>query len=383
MVKYVNNRRNEGNMSIRKRVLPSGQVRWLCDYADQQGVRRARQFKSKKQAEHFELTARVEIRDGVHVADRASVTVAEAGELWLTRCRSEGLEASTLAYYRQHLDLHISPQIGGVKLSKLTRPHIEAFRDKLLATKIKRPTAGKVLTSLRGLLFNAQRIGLVGQNVAVGTTVKIGERDRRKIEIPTKEELRRIITATGGVSSLWRAFIITAMFTGLRPSELRGLTWENVDLDAKLIRVRQRAYFKGVMGSPKSAAGNRYVPLAPMVLNILREWKLACPKLDSGLVFPAPRGGVPCHAETWRAWQAVLEAAGLPSKSYRAYDLRHVAASLLIEEGWQPKKLGAVMGHSSIQMTYDVYGHLWQTPEDDAAAMAKAEARLMGIRAIK
>jgi integrase len=366
-------------MSIRKRVLPSSEIRWQLDYKDGQGKRRARQFKTRKEAIDFETVARGQIRDGIHVADSASVTVAEAGKLWLARCEGDKLELSTLNYYRQHLDLHIAPVIGKVKLSRLTRPIIENFRDKLLAT-ISRPLAAKVITSLRSLLFDAMRRGLIGQNVAVGAKVEIKGRHRRKIEVPAKDEIRAIIAATGELWSAtlpWRPFIITALFTGCRPSELRGLTWGHVDLDQKVIRVRQRADFKGKMGSPKSEAGNRDVPLAPMVLNVLKEWRLACPKLDSGLVFPASRGGVIGHAEMWRAWDKLLQAAGLPSKSYRLYDLRHAAASMLIELGWQPKKIQAVMGHSTIQMTFDVYGHLWQTPEDDAAAMAEIEARLM------
>jgi integrase len=362
-------------MSVRKRILPSGKTCWLVDYKDQGGVRRSRQFKSAVAAKDFETTVRSEIRDGVHVADRASITIAEAGELWLTRCRSDKLETSTLAYYEQHLRMHIAPHIGKVKLSRLTRPMIETFRDKLLET-ISRPLAAKVITSLRSLLFDAMRRGLTGQNVAQGCTVKVGERHRRKIEVPTKDEIRALIAATGELwpaTSPWRPFIITALFTGCRPSELRGLVWSNVDLDRKVIHIRQRADFKGKMGSPKSAAGHRAIPLAPMAINVLREWKLACPRLCSDLVFPASRGGVIGHAEMWRAWDKLIQAAGLPSKSYRLYDLRHAAASMLIELGWQPKKIQAVMGHSTIQMTFDVYGHLWKTPEDDAAAMAQVE----------
>jgi integrase len=350
----------------------------LVDYKDSSGTRRARQFKTAAAAKDFETTARVELRDGVHVADRQSITIAEAGELWLTRCRSDNLELSTLNYYEQHLNLHIIPHIGKVKLSRLTRPMVEAFRDKLL-TAISRPLAAKVVTSLRSLLFDAQRRGLVGQNVAAGTKVGIKGRHRRKIEVPEKNELRAILAATGELwpASPWRPFIVVALFTGCRPSELRGLVWANVDLDQKAIHIRQRANFKGVMGPPKSAAGHRTIPLAPLALNVLREWRLVCPRLESNLVFPASRGGVIGHAEMWRAWDKLLQTAGLSSKSYRLYDLRHAAASLLIEQGWQPKKIQEIMGHSNISMTFDTYGHLWKTPEDDAAAMAEVEARLM------
>src|SRR5262245_36817214 len=98
-------------MSIRKRTLRNGQVRWQLDYRDRDGTRRHRQFATKAAAIAAETTIRAELAGGVHVADAASITVAEAGALWLERGSSEGLEASTLRQRRQHLELHIAPII--------------------------------------------------------------------------------------------------------------------------------------------------------------------------------------------------------------------------------------------------------------------------------
>ena len=366
-------------MSIRKRTLPSGAIRWQLDYVDQTGKRRSRQFKTQKEAKDYETTTRSEIRAGTHVADSASITVEQAGELWLDRCRLEALEAGTIRNYKQHLDLHIVKHIGNVKLSRLSKPDVGGFRDKILET-CSRSTAIRVLVSLKSLLADAQSRGLVAQNVATGTKVKVAGRHEKKAAIPTKDEIRAMLGKTSEIwpaTSPWRPFVVTALFTGLRPSELRGLTWDHVDFEKKVIRVRQRADYQNKMGSPKSKAGNRDVPLAPMVLNMLRQWRLACPKTERGLVFPSKHGNIIGLAEPHRVWNRLLEALGLPRKSYRFYDLRHVAASLFIEQGWQAKKVQAIMGHSSIQMTFDLYGHLWETPEDDAAAMAQMEARLL------
>jgi len=170
-----------------------------------------------------------------------SVTVKQAGELWLQRCRLDGLEAGTLLQYRQHLDLHILPFIGGVKLSKLTRPEVESFRDKLVETR-SRSMAQKVLSSLKSLLSNAQRRGLVGQNAASGTKVKTASRHEKKAPIPTKDEIRALLSKTSELWSAtlpWRPLVITALFTGLRASELRGLTWDYVDFEKKVIQVKR------------------------------------------------------------------------------------------------------------------------------------------------
>jgi integrase len=406
-------------MSIRKRVLPSGETRWMYDYKDAGGKRRAKMFLTKAGAVAFETTVRGELKSGTHVADSASITVEKACDLWLERAANEGLEASTRKRYREHVKHHIVPLIGAHKLSRLTKPVVEDFRDRLLE-KHSRPLVRSTLTALKGVIKEAQRRGLVGQNVAATTTVKISKRDRRKIEIPTKDEIRAMLTTSAGlwpitkietsrrgekrtVAVSWRPFLVTAVFTGLRCSELRGLTWEHVDLAAGVIRVSQRADFENRMGPPKSAAGNRDIPMAPMLVNTLKEWKLTCPQTKLGIVFPTESGGIHSngnlHRHYWGPLQIKLglisgeapmqDAAGRPKLGkdgqpllrpvprYTFHALRHAAASLFIEQGWSPKKVQTTMGHSSIQVTYDVYGHLWPSAEDDAKAMAQIEARLM------
>src|SRR5271166_5112901 len=109
-------------MAIRKRTLPSGETRWLCDYRDGSGARRFKQFKTREEAKAFRDKTGVDVRAGVHTADAASVTVKQAAELWLQRCKLDGLEAGTLRTYGQHINHHILPFIGKMKLSRLSRP---------------------------------------------------------------------------------------------------------------------------------------------------------------------------------------------------------------------------------------------------------------------
>jgi integrase len=82
-----------------------------------------------------------------------------------------------------------------------------------------------------------------------------------------------------------RPFIVTAIFTGMRSSEVRGLTWSAMDFTNKTITVRQRADEWGSMGQPKSHAGQRVIPMSPSVINTLKEWKLVCPKGPLNLAF--------------------------------------------------------------------------------------------------
>jgi integrase len=137
----------------------------------------------------------------------------------------ERREASTLAQYRQHAR-HITDRIGNYKLASLTTPRVNAFRDDLLST-MSRAMARKVLTSLKSLLRDAQRRGNVAQNVALGVKhIEADKRGERKLriglDIPTTDEVKALVTV---VQDRWRPLLLTAIFTGLRSSELRGLRW--------------------------------------------------------------------------------------------------------------------------------------------------------------
>jgi integrase len=180
-----------------------------------------------------------------------------------------------------------------------------------------------------------------------------------------------------------------AIFTGMRASELRrGLPWRDVDLDAGVIHVRQRADKGGNIGPPKSKRGKRDIPLAPIVVNALRQWQTECPKGD--LVFPNGQGNVEGLSNIYdRFWQPLQiklgltvdtgekDADGLPIMGHRYgfHMLRHAAASLFIRYlGWSPKRLQTMMGHSPISMTFDLYGHLFDDAKADREDMEKIEA---------
>ena len=289
--------------------------------------------------------------------------------------------------------MHINPLLGATKLSRLAKPAVENFRDQLLETR-SRALSRKILTSLKGLLTEAQRLGLVNQNVAAGTKVSMPKRHEEEVEIPAKDEIRAIVNKAGEFwppecGLPWRAFVVVALFSGARLSELRGLSWANVSLSEGRITIRQRADFRGAIGAPKSKAGKREIPLAPMALNALKAWRLASPKTKDNLVFPNGDGEIPSSSSIYKSvWFPLLRAIGLMDRRksasgndveaprYTFHCLRHTAASLFIESGWTPKKVMTVMGHSSIQMTFDLYGHLWKNLEDDARAMAQVESRL-------
>jgi integrase len=368
-------------VSVRKRRLDNG-VCWQVDYRDGSGARRHRQFATKREADVFHVRARSEVAAGVHTPDSASIIVAEAAVLWLARCERDQLEPTTIAAYRQHVSLHIAPRIGSLKLARLTVPAVNAFRDQLLDDGRSRDMAKRVLSSLAAIVGEAQARGLVATNNVRAIAKIKRERRSERLEMPSQAELQAIIAAT---PDRHRPLILTAMLTGLRGSELRGLLWDDVDLQRGEIHVRRRADRFGTFGPPKSEAGTRTIPISPLLLNALRQWRLTCPKGELNLVFPNGAGRVENHMNLLhRVFWPIQIAAGVtvmhngePDAKYSLHALRHACAALWIAQGFGPKRIQVMMGHSSITQTFDRYGYLFEAREADTAAMGEIAAKLV------
>ncbi len=386
-------------MSVRKRkwVTRSGEEReaWIVDYADQQGERHIETFDKKKEADARHAEVRVDVKAGVHVAPSKSVTVKQAGASWIKAAEAHGLERATIKQYREHVDQHIAPFIGAIKLSDLSAQVVRKFEDRLRGEGRSPAMVRKVLTSLGSLLADAQEQGLAARNAVRdlrrnrrrGKELHAEKRQKGKLkigaDIPAPDEIKAILAHT---KDRWRPLLVTAVFTGLRASELRGLRWTDVNLKAGELHVRQRADRFNEIGKPKSAAGERTVPFGRLVANTLKEWKLACPKSDLDLVFPNGLGKVEGLANIInRGLVPAQVLAGVASQGKAKYTgmhaLRHFYASWCINRpadgglGLPPKVVQERLGHSSITMTYDRYGHLFPRG-DDAKELDAAERAL-------
>jgi integrase len=374
-------------MSIRKRtwVTGRGETReaWVVNYTDQAGTRRIATFQRKRDAETYQAQAASEVRAGTHSPIGSSITVTEAIEDWLERAELEEVERATLKQYRE-LGAHIRRRLGMVRLAGLTTPRVNTFCNELRRD-LSRSMTQKILTALKGVLAEAQRRGTVAQNTAIGVTLGA---DKRKAQIevgrdfPTPDEIRRILEAASAAA---RPFLVTASLTGLRASELRGLRWDDVDLKRGELHVRQRADRYGTIGRPKSRAGQRTIPLGPMAVNTLKAWRLA--NGGSNLVFPTRTGKPIDHSNLLRRLFAPAQiAAGVVTVGGRAkyglHALRHFYASWCINRRADGglelplKVVQARLGHASIQITADRYGHLFPRG-DDGTELALAERTLL------
>jgi integrase len=273
---------------------------------------------------------------------------------------------------------------------------VRAFEDAL--RKNRSPAmVRKVRSSLGSILAEAQERGLVAQNVVRALRIRRQNRNARVdarngnlkigVDIPSPKEVRAILDVLEG---RWRPLFLTAIFTGLRASELRGLRWTDVDLKRSELHVRQRADRFNIMGSLKSAAGERTVPLPPLVINTLKEHRLTCPKGELGLVFPNGCGRIENMSNiVQRGLHPTMVAAGIVDRKGGAkytglHAFRHFYASWCINRRVDGglelplKVVQARLGHASIQMTADTYGHLFPRGDDGAELAAAEKAFLAG-----
>lgn len=389
---------------------------WVCayHYTDNKTKKRKRAYKygfaTKGAAEEwYDLNIAAKVRQGPLIPDSRSGTVAHAAKLWLDHCKArekakdpqERLEHSTVEQRRQHIQHHIVPFIGGEKLGELD---VDAWLDELKAQGRSLAMRRKVLGNLKRMIGHAQRRKLVSRNPADGVRIEAVDRGsaddgapRPGETMPSKDELRALMDPDSymardadsyGDLRRYRPLIVLLVYTGLRISEARGLRWQDVDLDLGRLAVCQRADKWGRIGGPKSRKGRRTVPLAPAVVEALREWCAHCPKPSEAhkaapLVFPNVRGGVASYANlVHRVLYPLQKRCGIVrvdgKPKYGFHALRHAAASLFIEQGVSVKWIQERMGHASSRLTMDLYGKLFEDPEADRRAVAGVQAALHG-----
>lgn len=356
---------------------------FVLGYQDRTGEWIRRQYPSRAEARAEQVRVDAELAAGAHVADRDSRTVADAVAAWLDDY--EGLvdggkrERSTLQRYRELARVVTGHDIAGARLSRLVAPDVARFGDWLERTHT-HSQAKRTLDLLRSVLGHGVRVGWCAVNAAAEVRLReAGARHREPVVIPTKDELRRLFAAAEAQGPMAHALVSVLTLCGLRASELRGLRRQDVHADH--LAIEQRADKWQDIGAPKSRTSRRTVPLPPRARVVLATWMLQAP--HGALAFGSAAGTPLSYSNIWnRVWCPLMTAAELVDGDGRPlwglHTLRHVAVSLWIEQGVQPKQVSAWAGHASVAFTLDVYGHLWNDPGAAASVAAAAERSLLG-----
>jgi len=264
------------------------------------------------------------------------------------------------------------------------------------------------MVSFKAVINEAVKIGKVAYNAAATIKPEREERTSKHkiqpgIDFPFREEVAAVVAAIEG---RWRPLIVILAFCGLRASEARGLEWIDVlglDTEHPRLRVRQRADMDCEIGETKTTAAQRTVPIPPTATIALRQWKKICPMdAETGqlrFVFPNGKGNVENHTNLynrgWNDWQVKAgvcepkrnmdgeivrdeEGEAVMTGKYGVHALRHFYASVLIDDGFNAKRVQTLLGHSTSQITLDYYAHLFPPDHaEDQTRFARMEGAVL------
>jgi len=323
---------------------------------------------TRSQAE-AELRRRIESEKPT--TGRRDISVAEAGKRLLGHLEFVGRKPTTLATYGTIMRTHLEPQLGTVRLDRVTPAQVEA-----LSLNMQREgKAAKTIANAQTLLFQVfsygQRKGWCRENpCALVERPKVEQSvDIRFLDEGELEGLLQAVDPSAvPFGKTDRVLFMTAAMTGLRQGELLALRRRDIDWEARRIRVR-RSYVRGHWGTPKSRRGSRSVPLAHRLAEELRDhFEQSRYRGDDDLVFGHPdTGHVMDHSDLVRRYKAALKAGGV--REVRFHDLRHTFGTRMAAAGVPMRTLQEWMGHRDIKTTL-IYADY--APSDGEGAMVDA-----------
>ena len=342
--------------------LPSGH--WRARYRDPHGRGRTRSFTRKRDAEMFLETAGADMQRGVWVDPTAGrVSLAEWAEAYLATVVN--LRPGTLSTYRRDLTRYVLPRLGAIHLKRLGPLDIRAWLAEELADGLAPSSVHRHYRTLRRVLQVAVETDMLAKNPCAA--VQPPAVPTTEMRFLTASEVADLAEAT---SPWYQTFIYTAAYTGLRWGELTGLRRKRVDLLRRRLTVAEQLTAvdgKILWGEPKTRAGRRTISIPVFLIgqvdDQLAERALPGPE---GLVFPNSAGNpVAAPSFAYNVFTPARRRAGLTG--VRFHDLRHTAVALAVAQGAHPKAIQARMGHSSIQVTLDRYGHLFPELDEQIA----------------
>lgn len=289
------------------------------------------------------------------------------------------LAHSTWDGYRRKIERHILPAIGRVPIRRLRPDHLEKLYDqKLHPVDGQRPLAPKTVLEIhliiRGALNDAVRRGIVSRNVALAAHApKIRSIPRVEQHAWTAPQLQAFLREAAG-HRLFPAYWLLAS-TGLRRSELLGLQWTDVDLDAATLSVNRGLVSVGYElheSRGKTSNSRRAIDLDPTTVDVLSAWH-AWQRTEQAAVGIQPTGwvfgdaaGHPVHPHSIsQTFERITARAGVPM--IRLHDLRHTHGTLLIKAGVPVKVVSERLGHHNPAFTIDTYQHVLPGMQAEAA----------------
>lgn len=327
--------------------------------------------KTQKEVREKMQAAAVAVNDGTYTPP-SKMTVGQWLDIWASEYLGN-LKPGTAAMYKSRLQTHVIPSLGGIKLSSLTPHAVQAFINGLEGQ-----STGSIQQIYRvfSIAMNkAVQLDYIPKNPA--THCVIPKRVQKDIQPLDDAQTAAVLEAAKGTYA--QHLITVALFSGMRISELLGLTWDCIDTEKGTITINKQlarpAFRKdSVFISPKNGK-TRIIAPAPSVFVALNEQRLKQMETrlkagqnwnnENNLVFTAEDGTPFNQYRAENAFRSIQKRAGL--EGVRFHDLRHTYAVNAIRAGDDIKSIQGNLGHSTAAFTLDKYGHFTERMKQDSA----------------
>lgn len=351
--------------------LPSGSFRAQVTL---NGRRLGHTAKTRKECADWLRKTLGQIDDGMTYSS-TKITLEEFLADWLSSMRTS-LRPRTCTQYEQLTRAYINPELGRFKIKELSPSIVQGFYDRLLVKGTGVYTVRKVHTFLHSSLERAVRLGIVNVNPAhLAVQPKPPDQEMKILE---KNQISQMLIASQ--NSRLYPLIHLALATGMRQMEILGLKWTDLDWTRRTLKVERQLVRpeegKVVFVSPKTRAGKRSLPLGSKTIEVLREHhEHQCAERiatgdkwqENNLIFTSGVGSPVDPRNLLRDFKKLLRDAGLPA--IRFHDLRHTAASLMLNNNVPVISVSKMLGHAHPSITLNVYGHILPSTQAEFAEM--------------
>ena len=356
---------NEGTVfKVKGKSLWAGQVTI-------QGKKVRKYHKTMKEARNWVQATLTQVDGGLTLLG-AQATLAGYLADWLV-IHSTSVRPKTADQYKQICSQHIIPDLGTIKMKDLQPQQIQALYSKKMQNGISARTVILIHAVLRRALNQAVKMGVIARNPAMAVTRP--KFHRKEMKTLSDSQVRTLLSIAQG--NRFEAVFWLAVTTGLRLGELMGLKWADLDWVNRRLRIqRQLQRLQGglAFSEPKTASGRRVIVIGSATMDKLRKhlelqsierqfagssWK------ENDMMFPSTIGTPMDPSNLYHIFKDLLKLANLPD--IRFHDLRHTAATLMLQQNVHPKIVQSRLGHSDISMNLNTYSHVLPSMQDEAA----------------